>query len=97
MVFIVIRLLVIHSFPGCLESFPGYTEITVEDDRHCVSLADDGSWLAGSTIFLFSRPEGNRDPVPSTGGVGLKIETLEGELYPLSWGDCEVPGLTIAG
>ena len=80
MVFIVIRLLVIHSFPGCLESFPGYTEITVEDNRHCVSLADDGSRLAGSTIFLFAKPERNRDPVPSTGGVGLNIKTIEGEL-----------------
>ena len=87
-------LLVIHSFPGCLESPACDTVITVEDDRHCVSWADEGTWLAGATIFLFIRPKGYRDPVPDAGRMGLKIKSLKGELDPLSRGDFKVPCLT---
>ena len=84
-------------FPDCPEPIEVYWVITVEGDCHLVSWADDGTRHVGPTIFLRNRSEGDENKVISTGGFGLYSKTLEGEQDLLSWGDFQVPGLTMKG
>ena len=84
------------SFPDCPESITVYRGITVEDNRHGVSRADDGTWLSGSTIFLFFRLEGDFNIVKCTPKkIILQIKTLEGKLNLLSRSNLKVPCLNI--
>ena len=56
----------------------------MEDDRHRVSRADDGTWQPGSSIFPRTRPETDLNIVKSTVCVILYLKTVEGEHDPLS-------------
>ena len=58
-------------FPDCTESISVIRVITVEGHIHCVSWADDGTWLAGPTIFLCIETEGYLNVVISAGGLVL--------------------------
>ena len=50
----------------------------MEDDRHPVSRADDGTWQPGSSIFPRTRPETDLNIVKSTVCVILYLKTVEG-------------------
>ena len=66
----------------------------MEDDLHRVAGADDGIWLAGSTVFRWrNRSVGDLNVVISAGGMGLQSKGLESEFDLLSFGDLQVPGL----